>query len=192
MTTLKMRSAAPINPKPLVKGSTQWNEGLGMTDDVNARLDAIFNSRSEREAEAARSNVEAERNQRINLEEFMALMESLIRPTLETLAQNIKDRGHQCSVFEIADGEHLGGKRRDAAIGIRFLVDASVSQRHWNDYPHLTMSVDKANRQIEIYSSTMVPGKGGSSGGELPIAFEALTVDLIHQKALKIIAAVYK
>ena len=163
-----------------------------MTDDVGAKLDAIFNARSAREAEAARLRTEEQQRQEASLQEFLALKESLIRPTLESLAQQLNERGHKCKVYEIADGEKVGGNTKVETIGLRLLLEVAANFRELNQYPHLTMSVNKTGRRVEFFASTMSPGRGGSSGGDGSVEYEALTAELINTKALKIIAEVYR
>ena len=163
-----------------------------MTVDLNAKLDAIFNARAERESEAVRLKREAEQLQEANLKDFLALKESVIRPALEALVEKLNERGHKAKVFENADGEQINGNTRSAAIGIRFLLDSAASYRSGNEYPHLSMSVDKAGRQVQFYACSMSPGRGGSAGGDGSVAFEGLSEDMIYSKALKIIAHVYK
>ncbi|MDP9653364.1 UNVERIFIED_ORG: hypothetical protein J2W87_001273 [Pseudomonas putida] len=163
-----------------------------MTDDVNAKLDAIFNARSEREAEAGRVKREAEIKQDANLQEFLALKDNVIRPTLEALAQKLSDRGQESKIFEITDGEQLHGKVRDATIGIRFLLDGAARYRDGNEYPHLTLTVDKAARRVQFYYSTMSPGRGGTASGDGFVDYDALSAAVINEKALKVIAAVFK
>lgn len=163
-----------------------------MTDDVNARLDSIFNARTARDAEAALKLSETQQRERNSLQEFLALQESVIRPALEALAQNLKGRGQVCNVFEITDGEHLGGRAQEAAIGIRFLVGNSSSGRTGNDFPHLTLKVDKRGGKVQLFSSTISPGRGGSAGSDESIGYKDLTVDLINEKAIAIIAQVYR
>ena len=163
-----------------------------MTDDVDAKLDAIFNARSVRETEAVRIRTEAQQRQEASLQEFLALKESLIRPTLEALAQKLNERGHKCKVYEIADGEKVGGNTKEETIGLRLLLEVAANYRELNQYPHLTMSVDKSGRRVQFFSSTMSPGRGGTSGGDGSVEYDALTAELINTKALKIIAEVYK
>lgn len=162
-----------------------------MTDDVNAKLDAIFNARSEREAEALRIKCEAKEQRDVSLQEFLALKDNMIRPTLEALAHKLSDRGHESEIFEITDGEQLHGKVRDAAIGIRFLLDGIAKYRGSNEYPYLTLTADKVGRRVQFYYSTMSPEKGGTASVDGLVGYDALSAEIINEKAIKIIAAVY-
>lgn len=161
-----------------------------MTDDVNSKLDDIFNARAERLAAATQAQIEKEKKQDAALEEFLALKESVIRPALDALSQNLSDRGQESKVFETQVGERSGDDKHE--IGIRFLLDAGARFSRGNEYPHLTLSFDKSARKVQFYRCTMSPGKGGMAGGDGSADFDSLTEDLINQKALKVIADVFK
>lgn len=163
-----------------------------MTDDVDGKLDEIFNALAEKQAAAARKQQETEIKLDATLQEFNALKETLIRPTLEGLAQKLSDRGHVSKVFETEEGGPGNGSMRDARVGIRFLVDENARYGRESEYPHLTLALDKSAGKIQFYSSTMSPGKGGAAGGDGSVDLGSLSQELINQKVLKIIAAVYK
>lgn len=163
-----------------------------MTDDLNARLDAIFDAKSSKEAEAERLKEEIARQKEAGLQEFLALQNNVIRPTLEIFVQKLAERGRKSSIYEIADGEQVGGNTRSATIGIRLLLDQESKYRGSNEFPHLSMSADKAGRRVQFYHSTMSPGRGGTAGGDGTVGYDELSPDLINEKVLKVIAAVFK
>lgn len=163
-----------------------------MTNDVDSKLDDIFNSRAERLAAAAHAQQEKEMQQDATVVEFLALKESLIRPTLEALAQKLSDKGQESKIFEVQDGERGSGSVQDAKIGIRFLLDERANYARGNEYPHLTLSLDKASRKVQFYKSTMTPSRGGMAGGDGSVDLGSLTEQLINQKALSVIGEVYK
>lgn len=163
-----------------------------MTDDLNAKLDAIFNARSNKEAEAERLKQEIAQQREVSLQEYLVLQNNLIRPALEVFVQKLADRGHKSSIYEIADGEQVSGNTRSATIGIRLLLNQETTHRGSHEYPHVSMSVDKAGRRVQFTHSTMVPGKGGMAGGDGAVGYDELTAELINEKVLKVIAAVFK
>lgn len=163
-----------------------------MTDDFNSKLDDIFNARAERLDAASKAQRELQVKQDATVKEFLEVRESVIRPALEALAQKLSDRGQECKIFETQDGEQVSGLPKGATIGIRFLLDSGAHYGRGNDYPHLTLALEKGPRKVQFYSSTMVPGRGGMSGGDGTADFGEITEELINRKALKIIAAVFK
>lgn len=163
-----------------------------MTDELNAKLDAIFDARSDKEAAAERLREEIAQQRKASLEEYLLLQESLIRPTLEVFVQKLAERGHKSSIYDFTDGEQIHGNTRSATIGIRFLLDRETTHRSTHEYPHLTMSVDKAGRKVNFSHSTMAPGRGGMAGGDGTVGYDELTPELINEKVLKVIAAVFK
>ncbi|WP_124358337.1 hypothetical protein [Pseudomonas orientalis] len=163
-----------------------------MTDDLNSNLDDIFNARAERLNAASNAKRELEIKQDATVQQFLELKEAIIRPTLEALAQKLSDRGQECKIFETQDGEQVSGLPRGASIGIRFLLDSGAQFGRGNDYPHLTLALEKAARKVQFYSSTMVPGRGGMAGGDGSADIGEVTEELINKKALKIIADVFR
>lgn len=162
-----------------------------MTDEVNAKLDAIFNARAEREAEAGRKKQEAEQQLDASLQEFLLLKEKVIIPTLEALKNSLSDRGEESVVVEVTDGELRHGRTQDAAVGLRLIVEDAARYRDGNEYPHLTLQVSKATRQVLFQYSTMSPRRGGSSSSYGAVNYADVTAELINEKALKVFAAVY-
>jgi hypothetical protein len=162
-----------------------------MTDDVGAKLDAIFDARAEREAEAGRVKREGQLKREARLQEFLALKDSVIRPTLEALAKRLSDKGQKTEIVEIADGEMLHGKVQDAAIRLRFLLDTAARYLGSSEYPHLTLTADKYDRRVVFHFSTVSPGSGGTSSTDGFVGYDDLTAEIINEKALKLIAAVY-
>jgi len=158
-----------------------------MTDDVSAKLDAIFNARAEREAEAGRVKRELEVKQDASLQEFLTLKDNLIRPTLEALVNQLSDRGEASEIFEFTDGQMIHAKKQDAAIGIKFLLDTAARYRSSSEYPHLTLSADKSTRRVLFHFST----KGGTSSTDGLVGYDDLTAEVINEKALKLIKAIY-
>lgn len=161
-----------------------------MTDDVNSKLDEIFNARAERLAAATHAQLENEKKQDAVFEEFLVLKASVIRPALDALSRKLADRGHGSKVFETQAGDRPDGDKQE--IGIRFRLDAGAHFGRGNEYPHLTLSFDKSARKVQFYRCTMSPGKGGMAGSDGSADFDSLTEDLINQKALKVIAEVFK
>ena len=163
-----------------------------MTDDLNSKLDDIFNARAKRIEAASNAQRELEVKQDATVQEFLELRDSIIRPALEALAQKLSDKGQECKIFETQDGEQVSGLPRGATIGIRFLMDSGAQYGRGNEYPHLTLALEKAAKKVQFYSSTMVPGRGGMAGGDGSAGFGEVSEELINRKALKIIADVFK
>jgi hypothetical protein len=164
-----------------------------MSDDLDAKLDAIFNARAERIAEAKRVRQEAEQKQERSLEAFLDLKCSVIRPTLDALAHNLTDRGLESRVFEVADGQPKGNEVLPASIGIKFLHHQILQIRDGEDAPHLTLTLDKALRRVVFHFSNVFPGrKNGEEGVATIVDFDSVTATLINDEALKVIGAIHK
>lgn len=164
-----------------------------MSDDVDAKLDAIFNARAERIAENKRVKLEAEQKQEKSLQDFLELQASVMRPTLNALAQKLTDRGLESRVFETQDGQKKGNEVLPASIGIKFLHRQVLKFRDGEDAPYLTLTLDKSVNRVLFHFSTFSPGrKDGNSGVATMADFASVTANLINNEALKIVEAIYK
>lgn len=163
-----------------------------MSDDVESKLNEIFSARAEKQAAALQAQREEKTVQDSALQEFLTLKDSLIRPTFEALAHKLSDRGHESRIFESHDGEGAQGRAQQyETIGLRFLTDSGTHFGRGSEYPHITLSFEKARRKVHFFRSTMTIGKGGMSGSDGSIDLDSVTEALINQKALKIIAEIY-
>lgn len=164
-----------------------------MSDDLNAKLDAIFDARAKRIAEAKRVRLETEQKLERSLEAFLNLKTSVIRPTLDALAHNLKDRGLESRVFEVEDGQQKGNEVLPASIGIKFLHHQLLELRGGEDAPYLILTLDKAASRVLFHFSNFFPGrKDGESGVATIVGFDSVTAELINDEALKVLAVIHK
>lgn len=162
-----------------------------MSVDLDAKLDAIFNAKSERIAKAKREKLEAEQQQGENLEAFLDLQRTVIRPTLIALSDNLAGRGQENSVYETTDGQKNGSEILAAGTGIKFYAHKILKSVSSSKNPYLIFQLDKVKRKVVIQFSTIADNREGDFGS-VAVDFEVVTVDLINQEALKIIAAINK
>lgn len=163
-----------------------------MSNEINAKLDAIFDARAQRIAEAKRVRLEAEQQQEENLQAFLALQKSVIQPTLEALANNLTDRGQECQVFETTDGQKKGSETLAAGSGIIFYSHIILKSIQKGPNPHLTLMLDKAVGRVVFHFSTSYSEQEGQTGVAAVVDFDSVTADLINEEALKVIAIICK
>lgn len=162
-----------------------------MFDDLHAKLDAIFEARAKRIAEAQRVRVERDKKQEANLQAFLELQESVIRPTLEALANYLTDRGEESGIYESTDGQQKGNEKLSAAIGIKFYRHVILKSLTKEKVPSLNFLLDKDAGQVLIQYDTSTTQREGVSG-ESTVDLGAVTADLISAEALKVIQIIFK
>lgn len=160
-----------------------------MSFDLDARLDAIFNAQAERLAEAKRVNLEIKRKQEENLQNFLVLQDSIIRPTLQALSENLTRREQECGIFESTDGQKEGSKTLAAATGIKFFSHKYFKNMASIKHAYLNVMLDKEEGKVLIQFNTNSELREGTSG-TAAVDFDALTPELINEEALKVIAAI--
>ncbi|MDZ3826346.1 hypothetical protein [Pseudomonas monsensis] len=162
-----------------------------MTDNLNIKLDAIFDAREKRIAEVQRVRREIEAKKEEHLEDFLRLQGSVIRPTLTALANNLIKRGHEAGIFESADGQKKGAQILPAGTGIKFYRHKLLKTMSDVDTPYLWLLLDKATGRVEFHFNTSSHQKKGESGVSKAVDLSEVTSDLIHEEALKVIELIY-
>lgn len=163
-----------------------------MSATLNAKLDAIFNARAEKKAEAKRVKLESEKREEENLQAFQVLQASVIRPTLESLANNLTDRGLESVVFECAGEKSKRPEALGVGTGIKFYRLKLLKSVSSAVVPYLTLELDKDVGHVKFRFDTSTQGKSGESGTSIVVDLKSVTRDLIHDEALKVIAMICK
>lgn len=162
-----------------------------MSVDINARLDAIFNAKSERIAEARRVRLEIEKKQEEYLRVFLALQKSVITPTLQALSDNLAGRDQVSEVVETTDGQKNGNAMFAAGTVITFYDHEILKKIGSRKNPYSYVVLDKEKGKVLIQSSTATEQREGTSWS-VAVDFDALTEDLINEEVLKVIAAIIR
>lgn len=160
-----------------------------MSVDLDAKLDAIFNAKAERIAEANRVKLETEQKQEENLKAFLALQKSVIRPTLQALFDNLSGRGQESEIVETTDGQKNGNETLAAGTGIKFYSHKLLKNISKSKNPYLNFLLDKVEGKVIIQFSTVAENRKGTFGSAA-VDFDVVTADLINEETLKVIAAI--
>lgn len=163
-----------------------------MSDTLDSKLDAIFKARAERKAEDKRVKQEVEKMQEESLQAFLELQESVIRPTLESFANNLTDRGLESRVFESADGQTKGAEDFSVGTGIKFHGNKLLKSLSIDLVPYLFLGFDKAKGQVIFHFSTPAQGQKVGSSKSTAVDFKHVTEELINDEALKVIEIICK
>ena len=163
-----------------------------MSDKLKAELEAIFNAHDEARAQAKNRQSEKEQREAEFLLSFERVRESLIRPTLETIVDHMKARGHKCRIEAKDEKAERDGRYEAPKISILFLVDDDGKHHASSEYPRLSIICEKVDSRLHFHESTMSPGRGGHAGGTGVTTLDRITADLINEKVLKVIKEVFR
>jgi hypothetical protein len=154
----------------------------GPPEDTSAEIDEILDSWStQRRAEAERAaQVAAEREQ--FLEGFRSVVDSTIRPTMESAAARLTGDGGG-GLVEEHPGDDLHGPR----VILWMSLEGPVTSAHREDLnPYLRFDADAPNRTVRVWEGDMWLKKGGS-GPAAPRKLDEITADGIGQDIVGIL-----
>ncbi|MCJ1883840.1 hypothetical protein LNN38_03165 [Pseudomonas sp. LA21] len=163
-----------------------------MKDEVKGALDSIFSAHAEKKREQVTAANELARRQFEFLEEFGRYAEQVVRPAFESVGEHVKKNGYDYRVASQPYKQDSRGVTTDPSITVYFIVPNDGKHRQLSEYPHLSVAANKGTQKVLLHESTMVPGRGGMSGGGTGIPLDQLTEDLIHTQLLKILGAVFR
>lgn len=167
-----------------------------MKDSIKADLEALFDKQKSQIEAAAKARAEQETREARAQQEFAQKVAAVIRPVYEEFAALLEQKGHGTSI-------HVEGGRDDGRYGARVIVqDAitlliSASQAKpmlggGEQCPKFTVTLDKRTSEVSFHESTILPNKGGQTGGCGGCKLEALTSDLIETALAKTIQKTFR
>ena len=96
---------------------------------------------------------------------FQAVREAVIRPAMEEVGKYLKDRGHGYRISEREKSIDHQGRTQDANIEMSIFPDDIKGASYTEDStPSISFIATKYKKIIWGHRSTMMPGRGGSSG----------------------------
>lgn len=163
-----------------------------MIDKSKADLDAIFEAhcKSVQKTEAERT-IREEREDEF-LQSFYRLQESIVRPVFEEFGDYVKGKGYDFKILERKEGKDYQGRSEKARISLVFIVADRPGNYQIHDYPCFIVGCNKTDQKIEFLQSTLIPGRGGQSGGIGDANINDVNSELIQQKVVSFLKQIFK
>lgn len=166
-----------------------------MKEDIQKGFDAVFSAHEAKQLRAKQA-VEAQKSkEELFLEKFKSHVTSTIKPAFESVKTYLQGKGIEARVYEEQDRTEPDGRQQSTAgIAMTLLLPDERSGRvsHGTDTPTFRLSCSKRQGTVNLWQSTMAPGRGGQAGSEGEFNLEQVTEEFAHQKLLKWVSAVFK
>lgn len=146
-------------------------------------LDAFDDNQKKSQEVAARIKSEHE----TFLEGFTKIAKTIIRPAMEALLAELKERGHDGRIEEEAENRERDGKTRNAYIALNIYPKGKRSSQP-HDTPRISFWADSHKPEISVHECTMMPGRGGSSGSYGKYTLDQITAEIVEQHVVKVLA----
>lgn len=163
-----------------------------MTDKLKSELDAIFATHSKTKKKAEVEKSERESREEAFVQSFYTIQESIIRPTFEAIGDYVKGQGYEYRIDAKKEFSDREGRYEAPRVSIRFMLADRPGHYQDHDYPYFSVICEKASNKVRFHESTMSPGRGGQSGSVGDATLDGVTAQLLQEKLLNLIRAVFK
>jgi len=166
-----------------------------MKQEIQARLDQVFEKKNRVDTATAQAKSAQEQKEEDAVRKFKALMESVIKPTMQQFGDYLSAKGHPVEIFaedEKIEGSYPNQRPREAFVELRFSSDSQLPPRYSvNQGPHFNVYLDKAHSKVWFQESTMTPTRGGHAGKCGEADLDKLTSELLEPFIAKTIESVF-
>ncbi|MGO8788705.1 MAG: hypothetical protein ACLQVL_15170 [Terriglobia bacterium] len=160
-------------------------------ETVNA-LKGLFDAYDNRQLTAQKQQARAKTEHELFLGNFDKLVLEIIRPTMEELSALIKSRGHHCEITY--EPETHNSREKSTAARVKMEIHPSQQLPRYvppGEIPTLSFSAETYGDKIWTHVSTMMPGRGGSSGKHNEYTLESVTRETVENEVMHLLTGVF-
>lgn len=156
-------------------------------DDILNKLNAAFDKYDQKQADKKNSEDMKKSEHQTYLEHFKTLCNDIIKPAMEEIGEAIKSRGHKYSITQCEESKDDQGRTTCASIQIDILPDGKAIDRINLNNPHLSYNAGTYDNKTWSHVSTMMPGRGGSSGKGHEYKLDEITKATVQKEMVELI-----
>lgn len=152
-------------------------------DKLNSALDKY----DQKQNEIKKSNEKKKTEHEIYLDNFKQKCKDVIRPTMEEIGNIIKERGHQFKIKQ--NDESIDRDRKTTAARIELEIYPEGKQPDYINlsFPHISFIAGTYDNKTYDHISTMMPGRGGSTGKRNEYELSEITKEVVQEKIINLI-----
>ena len=162
-----------------------------MKDEVKNELNSLINVYEKRKAKQVKKFEAQKRNEDKFLQEFYLIRKNIIKPAMIEIGELLKSRGRNYQIDEQNEIIDHEVKTKDARINIYFLIPEKGHESQLFEYPFVSFIADRRKKKIMTQENTTRPNRRGHSGGTGSYPLSQITTDLVHQKIMNVLKALF-
>ena len=126
------------------------------------------------------------------LEEFAKFRELTAYPLFETVAQHLRERGHDFSVEQKDYDVSEYGSAKDALIAITiYPAGMPRHSRAVHEFPAFSITASKGTRLVRLHRNVVNPGGGSSLTLPDELELHMVTAEVVQRELLKLLGEVF-
>ena len=158
---------------------------------MNNELIGLFAANRQKKEEALSTAEKRALAEKRDLEAFATWKDEVIAPELDRLAASVREQGWDAKVIR-ANERDVAPTKNPPSIGIYFAEQGKVDDWHPEQYAYVTFRVVPGHFKISVSESTIMPGRGGSSGSGVSIEFNKVDADFVRTRVENLLIRLLK
>lgn len=163
-----------------------------MKDEVRGHLASLFAQDQQKAEVAVREKRERDAQAEVNDAEFLRIRDAVIVPAMREMAEFISTQGwdSDISIEEWQAGSP--GKASPAKVAMTFFRGSKPARYQRHDYPHVWAVHSRGSAGVGFPTSTIMPGRGGSSGSGAGALLSEVTAEMVQGYIANVLSRVLK
>ena len=162
-----------------------------MKDEVKNELNSLINGYEERKVKQVKKFEARKRKEDKFLKDFYLIRNKIIKPAMIEIGELLKSRGRKYQIDEQDEIIDHEVKTKDARINIYFLIPEKGHESQLFEYPFASFIANRRKKKIMTQENTTRPNRRGHSGGTGSYPLSQITTDLVHQKIMNVLKALF-
>ena len=160
---------------------------------MKKELATLLNNYDRRLKEKREQEEKVRKVKDIFLTEFKRLRVEVIKPVMEQIGSQLKERGHDYSIEEGEERKDARGGTLDAYITMNiFPSEAKQHEYGPSSTPYISFRAITYKKMITVFGSTMMPKREGSSGPRVSFGIGQTNEDLVTREILEMLKEIFK
>lgn len=163
-----------------------------MKDEVRGLLANLFAQDKQKAEVAVQEKREGDAQAEMNDAEFLRIRDAVIVPAMREMAEFISTQGwdSEISIEEAQAGSH--GQASPAKVAMTFFRGSKPAYFQRHDYPHVWAVHSRGSAGIWFPTSTIMPGRGGSSSSGAGALLLEVTTEMVQGYVVEVLSRVLK
>lgn len=167
-----------------------------MKDETKRQFEEVFSQHERKLEQQRKAKVAQETKEQEFIRTFRERCASTIKPALERIAAYLSTKGMNAHIeySEEAVGRDGRVQRREQIMLVLVLTAGQDAARYHrpDEMPHIAFWPDKHKGIVDVYQSTIGPGRGGQGGSIGSVRLDQLTGDFLEERVLSLVREVLK
>jgi hypothetical protein len=161
-------------------------------EKIYLELSTLLDNYDRRLKEKREREKEAREEEEAFLKDFRRLRSDVIKPVLEQIGSQLKDRGHDYSIEDGETTKDTEGRTLDAYIRINiFPSEAKRYEYSPGLAPFISFSAIRLKKIVMISGGNIVPKKGDPAGSREEFKIDQINEKLLSQVLLKMLKEIF-